>query len=248
MRILVIALAACCVLAAGCVQLAGMALYGDMAQAPSVPGLLPVGLGIAIAQPLANPHAPALLRAAYARAILHRGDLAGAATIVQTLPPSADRSEIEGTIAEQRGDLRTAANAYLAARDVEHAQSLVDALEQRGHADEARTLEADLVANSTGSVDQENHARTLWRLGQLTQVYATTLSGAAARAQSRASLRLYDEALALAPSDETFLLAAGQQALTLGDRAAAATYYQRALDAVPNSADARHGLERARLP
>src|SRR5476649_885168 len=116
MRILLGALAACCFLVAVCVQLAAMALYGDMAQAPSVPGLLPIGLGIAIAQPLADSHAPPGLRAAYARAILHRGDLAGAAAIVLTLPPSADRSEIEGTIAEGRGDLTTAANAYLAAR------------------------------------------------------------------------------------------------------------------------------------
>jgi len=248
MRIFLWALAACAVLVAGCIQLAFMSLYGDLAQPPAIALILSPAIGEAMLRPFASASAPAPLRAAYARAILHRGDVAHARAILGTLAPSADRSELAGAIAERNGDTATAARAYLEARDIEHAQALVDALERQGHLDAATALEADLVAHSMGAVDQENHARVLWRLGQFTQMQAVSLAGAAARSKSRESLRFYDEALVLAPSDETFLLAAGQQALTLGDRAAAAGYYQRALDAVPNSADARRGLERARVP
>jgi hypothetical protein len=248
MRIFLWALATCAVIVAGCVQLAFMSLYGDLAQAPGFARVLSPAIGEALLRPLASANAPAPWRAAYARAILHRGDVAHARAIVDTLAPSADRFELAGAIAERNGDMAAAARAYLEARDIEHAQALVDALERQGHLDAAAALEAGLAAHSMGAVDQENHARVLWRLGQFTQMQAVTLPPAAARKKSRESLQLYDEALALAPSDETFLLAAGQQALTLGDRAAATVYYQRALDAVPNSADARRGLKRARLP
>jgi tetratricopeptide (TPR) repeat protein len=247
-RIILTVLAACAVVLAGCVQLASTALFGDLAPAPAFPRIVSPAIGFAIARPLANPHAPALLRAAYARALLHRDDVTGADAIVQALPATAERFELAGAIAQRRGDFSSAAQAYLAARDVEHAQSLVDALERSGRLDAAIALETDLVAHSTGAVDAENHAVTLWRLGQLTQARAVQQPPARARQLSRDALHYYDEALALAPSDETFLLAAGQQAFTLGDRASALTYYQRALDAVPNSVDARRGLERARLP
>jgi tetratricopeptide (TPR) repeat protein len=248
MRILLTALVTCAVVVAACVQLAFMSLYGDLAQPPALARVIPPALGAVLLRPLASGGAPASWRAAYARAILHRGDIAGARAIVGTLAPSADRSELAGAIAERSGAPTAAARAYLEARDVEHAQALVDALERAGRLDAATALEADLAAHSTGAVDEENHARVLWRLGQFTEMQALRLPPAAARQKARESLRLYDEALALAPSDETFLLAAGQQALTLGDHIAAAGYYQRALDAVPNSADARRGLERARLP
>jgi len=248
MRIVLIGFAVCAVLVAACVQLASTAFFGDLAAAPAFPRIVSPAVGFTLARPLADPRAPAALRAAYARGLLHRGDVAGAQAIVETLPPIADRFELAGAIAERRADFSAAARAYLAARDVEHAQSLADALERKGQLHAAIALETELVAHSTGAVDAENRAVTLWRLGQLTQARAAQQPSARSRHDSREALRYYDEALALAPSDETFLLAAGQQALTLGDRAAAAAYYERALEAVPNSDDARRGLERARLP
>jgi hypothetical protein len=74
MRGAMIAAAACLVLLLGAVQVAAMALYGDLANPPAIPALLPPALGMALAQPLQSRLAPALLRAAYAQALLHRGD------------------------------------------------------------------------------------------------------------------------------------------------------------------------------
>jgi tetratricopeptide (TPR) repeat protein len=86
-------------------------------------------------------------------------------------------------------------------------------------------------------------------LGQIVQERAAAQSTATRDAERRAlerrALDWYERALTLAPNEETYLLAAGQQALTLGDKAAARGYYLRALEAVPNSADARAGLQRA---
>ncbi|MFN2462017.1 MAG: hypothetical protein ABR591_15270 [Candidatus Velthaea sp.] len=245
MRAVTIALAVAAILAGG-MQLAATAFYGDLAQPPAVPRLVPPALGIALARPLGELPFPAVVRAAYARALLHRGDAAGAQRIIDRLPPIADRFEVAGMIAEQRGDFDGAAQEYLQARDVEHAQALADELDRAGRLDDALTLQRALVERSTGLVDAENHARALWRLGQLLQERAASASAAARRPLERESMRAYDAALALAPSDETFLLAAGQQSLTLGDRTAAERYYRRALDAVPNSADAKRGLERLR--
>jgi tetratricopeptide (TPR) repeat protein len=81
----------------------------------------------------------------------------------------------------------------------------------------------------------------LWRRGQLEEA-AAVAQPAARAARETSALRFYERALALAPNEETYLLAAGRQALTLGDRMRARAYYRRALDAVPGSADARAGL------
>ena len=51
----------------------------------------------------------------------------------------------------------------------------------------------------------------------------------------------YERALALAPNEETYLLAAGYQSLVNGDTASAARLYARAAAVVPNSADAFAG-------
>ena len=123
---------------------------------------------------------------------------------------------------------------------------MIDADAAAGRFAQAARLEDHLTDVLGGAADAGVRARALWRSGQLAQAEATTVASDP-RPLERRSLAYYERALALAPNEETYLLAAGQQALTLGDRAAAERYYARALDAVPNSADARAGLVRARL-
>jgi tetratricopeptide (TPR) repeat protein len=231
----------------GVVQAAAMALYGDLAHKPALPALLPPALGMALARPLGSRRAPALLRAAYAQALLHRGARAAAAAIVADLPDGAAAADLRGQLAEVSGDPARALPYYVAARDFERAQQLIDVDDANGGVSGDMALEQQLVLALSSDADAGGRARALWRLGQLTEEETrASASRAASMALSRRALGWYERALALAPNDETYLLAAGQQALTVGDKAAATRYYERALDAVPNSAAARNGLDRAR--
>lgn len=244
MRVALVAAGACVMVLLAAVQIASMALYGDLAQPPAVPALLPPALGMALARPLGSPVLPAVLRAAYARALLHRGDAGAAAAIVAQLPDGPATDDLRGRLAELHGDLAAALPFYAKARDFERAQRLIDAVEATAGPAHAAALEARLVDMLGAPADTGLRARALWRWGQLTQGIAytdRTDRGAAQRA-----LALYERALELAPNEETYLLAAGQQALTIGDKVAAARYYERALEAVPDSADAKTGLQRAR--
>jgi tetratricopeptide (TPR) repeat protein len=227
------------------VQLGSMALYGDLAQPPAVPPLLSPALGIALGRPLGSPRAPAFLRAAYAQALLHRDDVAGAAAIVALLPDGPAAADLQGQLAERRGDPAAALPLYARARDFERAQRLIDAYDARGDFAQAARLEARLVDVLGGAAAAAVRGRALWRLGQITQELAAG-DAASGGTLTRQALAYYERALVIAPNEETYLLAAGQQALTLGDKGAAAAYYVRALEAVPNSADARAGLDRAR--
>jgi tetratricopeptide (TPR) repeat protein len=244
MRRALIAAGGCAVLLLAVVQLASMALYGDLAQPLSAPALIPPALGIALARPLGSPAAPAVLRSAYARALLHRGDAAGAAAIVAGLPDAPGTDDLRGRLAELHGDPAAALPFYVRARDFERAQRLIDADEAAAGPARAAALEARLVAILGAAADAGVRARALWRWGQLTQGIA--YADPADRGAAHRAMALYERALELAPNEETYLLAAGRQALTIGDKAAARGYYERALEAVPNSADARAGLEQAR--
>jgi Flp pilus assembly protein TadD len=80
-----------------------------------------------------------------------------------------------------------------------------------------------------------------WRLGQL-QAAQGDRDPSQRAATGREAETSYERALALAPNEETYLLAAGYQSLANGDRAAATRWYTRAAEVVPNSADAFAGL------
>jgi tetratricopeptide (TPR) repeat protein len=229
----------------GCVQLAAMSLYGDLAQAPAIPLLIAPAVGIALGRPAASARAPAALRIAYAQALLHRGATAEAAALVENLPDGPDAADLRGQLAERHGDPGSALTWYARARDFERAQRLIDVRESAGDLEQARRLESELVDVLGGYADAGVRARALWRLGQITQEQAV-LDHVDPHVLELRALSWYERALALAPNEETYLLAAGQQALTIGDKPAAARYYRRALEAVPNSADARAGLARAR--
>ncbi|MGD0475644.1 MAG: hypothetical protein ABSB70_20855 [Candidatus Velthaea sp.] len=245
MRAALIACALALVVLLGLVQVTSMAFYGDLARPPALPALVSPALGRQLARPLRSSQAPALLRVAYAQALLHRGDTAAAESIVARLPAEPGTADLRGQLAQARGDSAAALPFYVAARDYERAQGLIDSYESAGRYAQAGQLEVTLISALGADADAGIRARALWRLGQITQEEATA-AGSGADALARRALQLYEQALLLAPNEETYLLAAGQQALTLGDKAAAAAFYRRALAAVPNSADARAGLERTR--
>ncbi|MEO7039990.1 MAG: hypothetical protein ABI186_08190, partial [Candidatus Elarobacter sp.] len=80
-----------------------------------------------------------------------------------------------------------------------------------------------------------------WRLGQLQALAGYRDSARRARAWRDAEAS-YERALAYAPNEETYLLAAGYQSLANGDVTASSRWYARAAEIVPNSAAAYAGL------
>ncbi len=218
----------------GAVQLASSAAYGDLATRASLPAALHA----------ANPN---LLRpllggpAARAAAALHAGDVATAQTLVADLPDDTTTADLRGQIAQARGDRDAAIAAYVRAGDVTRAQALIDAV---AAADPARALadqRALVVALRDDPGASEVTGQAWWRLGQL-QAAAAERDPAQRTALEREAESSYERALALAPNEETYLLAAGYQSMVDGDVASSARWYQHAADVVPNSADAYAGL------
>jgi tetratricopeptide (TPR) repeat protein len=218
----------------GAVQLASSAAYGDLAVRPSLPAML-------------HDHAPKLFRPllggarAQAEAAVHDGDLATAERLAAALPNDAESADIRGHIAEARGDRDAAVQQYVRAGDVVRAQALIDTLAQTDP-DRALTDQALLLAaHQDDATAGEVRGEAWWRLGQL-QAAAGYRNPAQRASYWRKAEASYERALALAPNEETYLLAAGFQSLANGDVAAASRWYAHAAEVVPNSADAYAGL------
>ena len=218
----------------GAVQLASSAAYGDLAVRPSLPAAL-------------HDRVPALFRPllgsarAQAKAAVHDGDLVTAERLAATLPDDAETADVRGRIAEARGDRDAAVQLYVRAGDVVRAQALIDKLAttdpNRALADQALLVAAHQDDARAGEVRGE----AWWRLGQL-QAAAGYRDPAQRTTYWRKAESSYERALALAPNEETYVLAAGFQSLANGDVAAASRFYAHAADVVPNSADAYAGL------
>ncbi|HEV2739905.1 MAG TPA: hypothetical protein VGU66_15110 [Candidatus Elarobacter sp.] len=218
----------------GAVQLASSAAYGDLAVRPSLPAML-------------HDRVPALFRPllgnaqARAEAAVHDGDLATAERLASTLPDNAESADVRGRIAEAHGNRGAAVQLYIHAGDVVRAQALIDALATT-HPDRALADQALLVAAHQDDASAgEVRGEAWWRLGQL-QAAAGYRNPAQRTTYWRKAEASYERALALAPNEETYLLAAGFQSLANGDAAAASRWYAHAADVVPNSADAYAGL------
>ena len=218
----------------GAVQLGSSAAYGDLAVRPSLPAAL-------------HDRAPTLFRPllgstrARAEAAVHDGDLATAERLAAALPDDAETADVRGRIAQARGDRDAAVQLYVRAGDVVRAQALIDALAAT-NPDRALVDQALLVAAHQDDANAgEVRGEAWWRLGQLQA--AVGYRDLARRTDLwRKAEASYERALALAPNEETYLLAAGFQSLANGDVAAAARWYAHAADVVPNSADAFAGL------
>lgn len=218
----------------GGVQLASSAAYGDLAVRASLPALL-------------HACAPALLRPlvggpfAQAAAAVHNGDLATAAQIAATLPDNAETADLRGRIAEARNERAAAVAQYVRAGDVVRAQALIDALAQSDPARALRDQESLVAALRNDTSASEVTGQAWWRLGQLQARAGYRDAGRRARFWRDAETS-YERALAYAPNEETYLLAAGYQSLANGDVASSSRWYVRAAEVVPNSAAAFAGL------
>ena len=131
------------------------------------------------------------------------------------------------------------------AADVLNDNARVEQLDKAGDYRAADALQRSLVARlEHEGGDRTALADALWKLGQL-DAETGYVEKSQRKEQWQQALQDYQQALQLEPLNETYLLAAGNQALLNGDRAEALQFFNRALAADPGSADAREGLHRA---
>jgi len=188
---------------------------------------------------------PETLRLVAAREALARGDTPRGEALAAALPASNDRLALAGDVAQARGDARSAARAYLAAGDLDDLEDRVAVLAERGDLASALTLQTEAIGRLGADRTQaEALAQAYLQLGLLRQALAYRYAvGSAERwANALRAERAYARAVAIAPLDERYLLALGNQRLNLGNLAAAEGTFVRARDANPNGAAALTGL------
>lgn len=223
------------------VQLASGAIFSSAGSPTSLPAHLPLSLGVRMYSAVASVAPAAYAEAMLTRAALDQGRLAEAERTAKRLPPSAVRADFLGTIAQRRGDERAAQRYYLDAPDFFAIQRDVNRLAVLRPA-AAYALEMKLRKRLAAlTTHPDLVAETNWRLGEL----ATARSYADAkqrRSWLTTGMRDYRRAIAVSPLSVKYLLAAGVQALALGDPPGAEGYFRRAVDVDPANADAYAGL------
>lgn len=236
MRRAAVALAVIVVLVAAAVQVMTSALYGAL----GIPGSLPARLDGA--WPLRVAERTGLdrvgpVRIALARAAVFRGDDADAQRLLTAAGSGATADDLRGRLALREGDANAALQWFAAAGDFAAARGIIDALaarDPRAAYDVIRRFDERIAG---GTATPEVAADLLWREGQIAAAVAYAAPAEAAR-YNRLALEAYRRALALAPNEETYLLAFGYQSLVLGDPRGARDAYVTAARVVPDSTDA----------
>jgi len=216
-------------------QLASAAAYGDLATTPSLPATL-------------HRIAPDLLRPlllggpqAQAQAAIHTGELTRAATILAPLGTDDTTVDLRGQLAQARGAPAEALADYVAAGDFVRAQAQIDSFAERDPTEALREEHLLVTRLALDPRAAEIAGQAWWRLGVL-QAAAGYRDPTHRRQNWLDAETSYERALAEAPNDENYLLAAAYQSLANGDPAAAHAHYLRALAVDPASAPAYAGL------
>jgi tetratricopeptide (TPR) repeat protein len=236
-RLVLIGLAVVLALGLGALQAVASIALRDDARAPSWVLAIPAGFAARVdaldpALPL-----PQQLRLVLARRALVGGRDQLAAAYVAGLAPSPDRAELSGMLAERRGDAAEALRWYVAAGAVDKIEDRVDALAAAGKTGEALGLQASLVERVRGDPAQAAELPEAdYRLGLLEQRVAYTLDISQRGPLQARSLADYERAVALAPQEERYVIAAGNEAINDDDLDKALRYFGRARELDPRSA------------
>jgi tetratricopeptide (TPR) repeat protein len=240
-------LAALLAAALGYQQAVAGLLVRERAQALAWVRLVPASWSLAAArdEPL---FATPALRLLLARRALADGALDAAARRIDALAPSPDRDDLAARLAEERGDEAEALRDFIAAGDVPALEERVQTDVASGRLAAAEALQREIVARLEADAVAGDTLPEAWlTLGRIEQAQAYRAGTATpqGRADAREAVGAYERAVALAPLSARYLVAAGAQALNVGDLASAASYFSRARDADPSAADAYAGLGEA---
>ncbi len=220
-------------------QLGSMALFSNAASRGSFPAHLGPGSGERIYRALERVAPSDVVEAMLARDDLANRRFFEARRRIIRMAPGAQRSELQAQLASAQGNMNEALRAYLAADDVEALQLQVDRLARSGRLGGAYEFERQIVRHLVSETTHPDAlAEAWWHLGQL----ASGLAESRGKTWLYNGQKDYERALGLAPFSEKYLLAAGFQALTLHNVAAASNYFSRAIDVNPASAQAYAGL------
>ncbi len=231
------ALIACILGALAVLQLGSMALFSSAAVRGSFPAHISRSFGQRIYRGLEGVMPSDTVEAMLARDDLSNFKFGDVPKRIAHMKPGPERSELQAQLARSRGETEGALRSYLAADDVNALQFEVDRLAAGGRLANAYKFERRIVEHlSSQTTHPDALAEAWWRLGQL-----------ASRLRLDNAQNDYEHALALAPFSEKYLLAAGFQALALGNFAAASTYFTRGIDVNPASAEAYAGLGQVAL-
>jgi tetratricopeptide (TPR) repeat protein len=248
-RIAVVVAVAALFAALAALQLVSSAVLRDYAQPGSLIALLPDGLDAALFGRDAQRAPTPALRLLLARQAILEHDYALADLRIRHLPESHDRAQLAGALAEARGEHDDAIRNYLVAGDLLGLEREETRIAGSGDTGGAVRLQREIVASLENDRTQPDAlAEAWWRLG-----LAEQLDGYmhypidSRRPWALRSIRAYENAVALAPLSERYLVAAGSQELNLGDDAAAQRYFERARDADPTSAQSWLGLAEVAL-
>jgi tetratricopeptide (TPR) repeat protein len=224
------------------VQVTSSAALRDYAQPGSLLLLLPHDLADRVAFAAGDRLTPAL-KLLLARRAMNDGDLELAELRVAALPASRDRAALAGQIFERRGDHAQAIRSFLVAGDLPGLEREEQLVERSGNISRAVALQREIVSGLARDRTQPDAlAEAWWRLGLVEETDAYHHPIPARRPYALRSMRAYEQAVALAPLSEKYLIAAGSQELNLGEAARALIYFERARDVDPTSAQAWIGL------
>jgi hypothetical protein len=222
------------------VQWCGDALYGNRASARSLPAAMVSVWPLEIAERLQLDAFPSA-RLPLARAAIERGEFAFAQRLLEASAPGPERDELRGRLAERTGDAGTSLQAFLDADDFVSARAAIDAragLDPVGTYALLASLEQRLLlARRTPEV----LADVAWRTGQVAAQVAYQRPALRDR-YTLLSLAAYRRALALAPREETYLLAYANEALFAGDAHTARVTFERAYAVAAVGFDALVGM------
>jgi tetratricopeptide (TPR) repeat protein len=215
----------------GTVQLGSDAVFARAGERVSLPAHLHPHLGVSIYRAVARIAQAPYVDGMLARAALDRGDLVQAQRYAQQLPSSGNRDDLLGFVAQARGDDRAALQYFVRAGDIEAIDSAVDRLQYRDPA-YAYRLESGLKQRLQQSgTHPDAVAEAYWQLGRLAWM----------QSQRNLAMQNYEQAIALSPLSEKFLLSGGFSAYEMHEYPLAQRYFQRVLGVNPASPDAYAG-------
>jgi len=215
----------------GAVQFGSDAIFARAGEPASFPAHLPPAAGVAVYRAMGRVSQAPYVDAMLARAALDRGDVQAAQRYARRLPESTKRDDLLGFAAQARGDDRAALRYFVQAGDIEAIDSAVDRLQYRDPA-YAYRLESGLKDRLQQSgTHPDAVAEAYWQLGRLAWM----------QSKRGLAMRNYEQAIALSPLSEKFLLSGGFSAYEMHWYDDAQRYFMRVLSVNPASADAYAG-------
>ena len=226
----------------GTVQLASDAFFSGAASPWALPRFVPIGFALHVYGFLDRAAPAPYVEATLAQYEMRRGDLRDARVFALRLPNSPIRDEMLGRIAQARGERLLAFQYFFAAPDIGMLRRSVEHIAVRDPT-RAYAVEQGFRRRLQGlRTHPDAVADASWMMSVFAKSIAKRSTGAKRTLWLRRALRDADDAAALSPLSEKYLLAVASAELNLGDTRDARRWYRRVLSVNPRNSRALTGL------